>query len=596
MKVPSDPAQVSGNHLSFRVQLARPPHRARQFAGIAADTTQLPTVKGPARRRAPVVWSGRAAPGDAAPTQLLEAMHAAVGGGGDAGATQVLPRLGVDGDAPATVVGPRGPAEQTQLLRGMRPTTGAFDEQPYPNGEFDDEADWPDEDDDPTGRSLQGGDSVRHAYYPGRRMNLGVVLLPLRIFLGLISVYAGMGKLCDPVYFDGGRRGSMVTWLTSLHPWAAAAPLREFALAHPVGSGLTVALPPDHRRRPDDLRSLAAARRRRRGPAVHRADGHRQLARAPRLRHARHHLPGRLEPAGHRRRPLLLRRRPGWPGEAWRRLGPRAALGDLRRRVLRRGAVMATVLIGLTLLTGSMLGGAVRSAQPATRPGAPSAPPVNSLPGSPLPQRPESGNTPRGTHGPAGPGSPRPSATSHRTATPVRHAARPRAPSSPPRDRPVPAVRSHPRADPVPRPRRDQRPAAPAAPAQPHGRRDQRRYGGSGSSGGTGSSGGLTAAVRRRSDGPSSADAARRARNVACCTHWGGTGRRRPIPWSPLMFAAVAVGQSFAVSMARQYDPCGSGIRPGGAPGQPGERGALVVAALRQQVREARREDVDCPR
>ena len=59
---------------------------------------------------------------------------------------------------------------------------------------------------------------MRHAYYPGRRMNLGVVLLPLRIFLGLISVYAGMGKLCDPVYFDGGERGSMVKWLMSLTP------------------------------------------------------------------------------------------------------------------------------------------------------------------------------------------------------------------------------------------------------------------------------------------------------------------------------------------------------------------------------------------
>jgi len=61
-------------------------------------------------------------------------------------------------------------------------------------------------------------------------MNLGIVLLPLRIFLGFISIYAGMGKLCDPVYFDGGKRGSMVTWLASLHPWAAAEPLRNLAL------------------------------------------------------------------------------------------------------------------------------------------------------------------------------------------------------------------------------------------------------------------------------------------------------------------------------------------------------------------------------
>lgn len=104
--------------------------------------------------------------------------------------------------------------------------------------------DGPGYDDDPRGdrRDLSATDAaVRHAYYPGRRMNLGVVLLPLRVFLGLISIYAGMGKLCDPVYFDGGKRGSMVTWLTSLQPWALAEPLRDFALSHPVGAGLSVA-------------------------------------------------------------------------------------------------------------------------------------------------------------------------------------------------------------------------------------------------------------------------------------------------------------------------------------------------------------------
>lgn len=50
-----------------------------------------------------------------------------------------------------------------------------------------------------------------------------------------------MGKLCDPVYFDGGKRGSMVKWLNTLHPWEVAEPLRQFALQHPVGSGLVIA-------------------------------------------------------------------------------------------------------------------------------------------------------------------------------------------------------------------------------------------------------------------------------------------------------------------------------------------------------------------
>ncbi|WP_143587891.1 DoxX family protein, partial [Streptomyces alboverticillatus] len=250
VKVPSDPAQVIVNHLSFRVQLARPPRTSRHYAG-GADTAQLPTVKSAAKRRAPLVWSGRTGPDDSASTQLLQAvrdngtavpLHTA-SGGGDAGATQVLPRIAVDDGPPTTVIAPRGPAEDAhpgdRLLQGVRPARGAYDDDPD-DPEYDayDDHDLEDDEDDTADRR---GDSVRHAYYPGRRMNLGVVLLPPRIFLGLISIYAGMGKLCDPVYFDGGKRGSMVAWLTQLHPWSAAAPLRDLALAHPVGAGLTVA-------------------------------------------------------------------------------------------------------------------------------------------------------------------------------------------------------------------------------------------------------------------------------------------------------------------------------------------------------------------
>ena len=85
---------------------------------------------------------------------------------------------------------------------------------------------------------------------PGRRMNLGVVLLPLRVFLGFISIYAGMGKLCDPVYFDGGERGSMVKWLQLPAPLGtrrAAARLRPRA---PGRRRTHRRLPPGHRRRP----------------------------------------------------------------------------------------------------------------------------------------------------------------------------------------------------------------------------------------------------------------------------------------------------------------------------------------------------------
>ncbi|MEW5530105.1 hypothetical protein AB1328_09100, partial [Streptomyces virginiae] len=74
-------------------------------------------------------------------------------------------------------------------------------------------------------------------------------------------------------------------------------------------------------------------------------------------------------------------------GEAWRTLGPRSEVWRLRRRVLRRGAVMATVVCGLTLLVGSLLGGAVRSTTVVTVPG-PGQAPSNYLPGRPLPQAP----------------------------------------------------------------------------------------------------------------------------------------------------------------------------------------------------------------
>ncbi|OAR24153.1 hypothetical protein A8W25_17035 [Streptomyces sp. ERV7] len=88
-------------------------------------------------------------------------------------------------------------------------------------------------------------------------------------------------------------------------------------------------------------------------------------------------------------------------GEAWRRLGPRSTLWELRRRVLRRGSVMATVVVGLTLLIGSLLGGAVRSTEMVTVPG-PNSDPTNYLPGTPLAPAPHAPVVRR-------PGSPKPS-------------------------------------------------------------------------------------------------------------------------------------------------------------------------------------------
>ncbi|WP_338931888.1 DoxX family membrane protein [Streptomyces netropsis] len=516
VKVPSDPAQVVVNHVSFRVQLARPPRAARQFAGIA-DTAQLPTVRSAAKRRAPVVWSGRTEPGESAPTQLLQAIRdsGATGpdpvtaGGHDAGSTQVLPRIRVD-DAPTTVIGPRGPAEATdptgtrsptgptdatgpgtQLLHGVRPTRSAYDEEAYDHSEFDGRdgrGEAYDEDGTPR---RPAGDSVRHAYYPGRRMNLGVVLLPLRVFLGFISIYAGMGKLCDPVYFDGGRRGSMVTWLTSLHPWPVASPLRDLALSHPVGAGLTVAFLQVvvgvltifglWQRVAASIGVLLSATLLvtvswRSVPAYDAPDIIYLAAWSPLVIAGApfYSIDGRLA------------------SEAWRRLGPRAELWELRRRVLRRGTIMATVLIGLSLLIGSTLGGAVRSSEVARMPG-PADPPTNHLPGSPLPRKPGSPASPRGSQSAVPPGTPKPTAPGRKTATPT-----PTGPAAPGAAR-TPTSSAGTAGQPGntpggvrPAPQTPRQPAAPAAPRSPSG---SSATGGStgGTTGGTGgSSGGST--------------------------------------------------------------------------------------------------------
>ncbi|MER7950982.1 DoxX family membrane protein [Streptomyces sp. NPDC096079] len=379
VKVDSDPAQVIVNHASFRVRLAPAPQPK-----FAARTAALSGVGAGGPRRRPVVWTGKSAPGA---TGLLQAVRESsvstlepVGHGGHGvGDTQAIPRID------STMAHPVVPGEAPPpLLPPMRRAEGAYDElydlghepaEPYGHAE-------------PEGSPAQrhGQDNVRHAYYPGRRMNLGVVLLPLRVFLGFISIYAGMGKLCDPVYFDGGERGSMVKWLNSLHPWALAEPLRDFALQHPVGAGLTVAflqvvvgvltvlglwqrvaavvggllsaallLTVSWKTVPvydsADIIYLAAW-----SPLI--------IAGAP-----VYSLDGRLA------------------GEAWRTLGPRAELWDLRRRVTRRSTLLAAVVVGLTLLVGSVLGGAVRSTEMVTVPG-PNDDPINHLPGRPLPQEP----------------------------------------------------------------------------------------------------------------------------------------------------------------------------------------------------------------
>ncbi|WP_406138576.1 DoxX family membrane protein [Streptomyces sp. NBC_01089] len=411
VKVPCDPAQVVVNHASFRVQLA-PNSTPRPAGSRLKDTARIPAAAGAGgRRRAPVVWSGKSAPDDTGAIRLLQAVRnsgvqeVGYASGQDAGATQVIPRIDVDGADGPKRGGPGGEGPGTQLLPRMREAVGAYDEQERYSGgayahapddadeAYDDGLDYgPDGGGSRTEGKRPGSDGIRHAYYPDRRMNLGVVLLPLRVFLGFISMYAGMGKLCDPVYFDGGERGSMVKWLHSLHPWALASPLRDFALSHPVGAGLTIAF------LQVVVGVLTVLGLWQRVAGVFGALLSAALVVTVSWRTVPvYDAPDIIYLAAWS--PLIIAGAPVYSidsrlaGEAWRTLGPRSELAELRRRVLRRGAVVAAVVVGLTMIIGAVLGGAVRSAQVVTVPG-PNTDPTNRLPGQPLPQEPGASGSP----------------------------------------------------------------------------------------------------------------------------------------------------------------------------------------------------------
>ncbi|WP_340377977.1 DoxX family membrane protein [Streptomyces sp. SS7] len=415
VKVPSDPAQIIVNHASFRVQLGvsarrnQSPRIARH-ASASQDTTRVPVVGAAGRagaasgaRRRPVVWSGQTAPDDTGAHRLLQAVRAgSVGHGGppgaDAGATQVIPRVGGGYDGGLTaqtletpIVGAqRAPVPgEHRLLPQMRTVGSAYDEPPYDDAEFEDFGEALAEAVEPRGRRHAGdADASRHAYYPGRRMNLGVVLLPLRIFLGFISIYAGMGKLCDPVFFDGGKRGSMVKWLNTLHPWEVAEPLRQFALHHPVGSGLVIAF------LQVVVGVLTVLGCWQRVAAVVGAGLSAAILVTVSWKTAPvYDTPDIICLAAWS--PLIIAGAPVYSVDgrlaagAWRRLGPRSDIWELRRYVLRRGALVTAIAVGLTLLIGALLGGAVRDADRVVVPG-PGEAPRNELPGAPLPE--ESGS------------------------------------------------------------------------------------------------------------------------------------------------------------------------------------------------------------
>ncbi|MBO1413921.1 DoxX family membrane protein, partial [Streptomyces sp. FH025] len=397
VKVPSDPARLSSTQASFRLRLGAPvaplietpagllstgaafgdPYANQglirrplvtpqvvvpasavpALAGAGAGGGGAPRRKG---RVTAVTWTGQAPPGDLAATRLLEAVRLNGSGGGVGLAeadTQVLPAY-----AGARAL-PRQPREGagTATDAGVGPVG-----EPHgwtPSGELP----------EVSAADAEG----RQPWYPGRRVDLGLVLLPLRAVLGSLSVYAGFSKLCDPVYFDGGERGSMMRWLSSLHPWKVAEPLLAFAMAHPVGSGLVVSFTEIV---VGVLTVLGLWQRLAAGAAM--ALSAVLLFTVSWRAVPVYDTPDLIFLAAWS--PLLIAGAPfaSLDGrlnlEAWRRYGADAP-GALRRRVLRRGAVVTTVVVGLTLLLGSMLGAAVRTgarphqapARPATDYGTP---------------------------------------------------------------------------------------------------------------------------------------------------------------------------------------------------------------------------------
>src|SRR4051794_10721644 len=76
-----------------------------------------------------------------------------------------------------------------------------------------------------------------------RRVDPGMALLPLRLFLGITFVYAGVQKLSDPGFL---HRGAPSYIGTQLHGFAHGTPggflLRAFALPQPKLAGVGVAI------------------------------------------------------------------------------------------------------------------------------------------------------------------------------------------------------------------------------------------------------------------------------------------------------------------------------------------------------------------
>lgn len=81
---------------------------------------------------------------------------------------------------------------------------------------------------DGSGAGLRG-ELARHA------------LLPLRVFLGVTFIYAGVDKLTDPAFLAAGGTGSLGELLSQVHDTAALPLMIDLAQKSPVGFGYAIA-------------------------------------------------------------------------------------------------------------------------------------------------------------------------------------------------------------------------------------------------------------------------------------------------------------------------------------------------------------------
>ncbi|MFJ8788215.1 DoxX family protein [Streptomyces sp. NPDC102462] len=89
--------------------------------------------------------------------------------------------------------------------------------------------------------------SDMHTSYLGRRRDwretaTHYALLPLRVFLGVTFIYAGLNKLTDSAFLKSGGSGSIGDTMRAVRDSAAIPALVDLALKNPVGFGTAIAI------------------------------------------------------------------------------------------------------------------------------------------------------------------------------------------------------------------------------------------------------------------------------------------------------------------------------------------------------------------